>query len=84
MIEDKKAWTTLTVIHAHLFSYLIYSILLCPVMVKLMHFNFVYSFLFQFLITVSCVITQLLFDADKLVVLSHTVGTAHRTRLDLS
>ena len=27
MIEDKKAWTTLTVIHAHLFSYLIYSIL---------------------------------------------------------
>ena len=41
MIEDKKAWTTLTVIHAHLFSYLIYSILLCPVMVKLMHFNFV-------------------------------------------
>ena len=27
MIEDKKAWTTLTVIHAHLFSYLIYSTL---------------------------------------------------------
>ena len=50
-------------------------------MVKLMHFNFVYSFLFQFLITVSCIIAQLLFDADKLVVLSHTVGTAHRTRL---
>ena len=40
-------------------------------MVKLMHFNFVYSFLFQFLITVSCIIAQLLFDADKLVVLSH-------------
>ena len=53
-------------------------------MVKLMHFNFVYSFLFQFLITVSCIIAQLLFDADKLVVLSHTVGTAHRTRLNLT
>ena len=49
-------------------------------MVKLMHFNFVYSFLFQFLITVRCVIAQLLFDADKLVVLSHTVGTAPRRR----
>ena len=35
-------------------------------------------------LTVRCVIAQLLFDADKLVVLSHTVGTAHRTRLDLS
>ena len=53
-------------------------------MVKLMHFNFVYSFLFQFLITVSCIIAQLLFDADKLVVLSHTVGTTHRTRLNLT
>ncbi len=31
----------LSAIHAHLFSYLIYSILLCPVMVKLIHFNFV-------------------------------------------
>ena len=53
-------------------------------MVKLMHFNFVYSFLFQLLVTVRCVIAQLLFNADKLVVLSHTVGTAHRTRLNLT
>ena len=42
-------------------------------MVKLMHFNFVYSFLFQLLVTVRCVIAQLLFDADKLVVLSRNL-----------
>ena len=53
-------------------------------MVKLVFSNFISSFLFQLLITVRCVITQLLFDADKLVVLSHTVGTAHRTRLNLT
>ena len=57
-------------------SYLIYSIL------------HVYSHgeigLFQLLITVRCVITQLLFNADKLVVLGHTVGTTHRTRLNLT
>lgn len=53
-------------------------------MVKLVFPNFISSFLFQLLITVRCVITQLLFDADKLVVLSHTIGTAHRTRLNLT
>ena len=53
-------------------------------MVKLVFSNFISSFLFQLLITVSCAIAQLLFDADKLVVLSHTVGTAHRTRLNLT
>lgn len=30
----------LSAIHAHLFSYLIYSILMCIVMVKLVYFNF--------------------------------------------
>ena len=53
-------------------------------MVKLVHINFISSLLFQLLVTVRCVIAQLLFNADKLVLLSHTVGTAHRTRLDLS
>lgn len=53
-------------------------------MVKLVFSNFISSFLFQPLITISCVIAQLLFDADKLVVLSHTVGTTHRTRLNLT
>ena len=53
-------------------------------MVKLFYFNFLSSKLFQLLITVSCAIAQLLFDADKLVVLSHTVGTTHRTRLNLT
>ena len=53
-------------------------------MVKLVHINFISSLLFQLLVTVRCVIAQLLFDADKLVVLSHTVGTAHRTRLNLT
>ena len=50
-------------------------------MVKLVFSNFISSFLFQLRITVSCAIAQLLFDADKLVVLGHTVGTAHRTSL---
>ena len=40
--------------------------------------------LFQFFITVSSVLSQLLLDTDKLVVLCHTVGTAHRTCLDLT
>ena len=53
-------------------------------MVKLVFSNFISSFLFQLLITVRCVITQLLFDADKLVVLSHTVSTTHRTCLNLT
>lgn len=53
-------------------------------MVKLVFSNFISSLLFQLLITISCAIAQLLFDADKLVVLSHTVGTAHRTRLNLT
>ena len=53
-------------------------------MVKLVFSNFTSSFLFQLRITVSCAIAQLLFDADKLVVLSHTVGTAHRTCLNLT
>ena len=66
-------------------SYLIYSIILmCIVMVKLFYFNFLSSKLFQLLITVNCAIAQLLFNADKLVVLGHTVGTAHRTRLNLT
>ena len=33
-------------------------------MVKLVFSNFISSFLFQLLITVRCVITQLLFDAE--------------------
>ena len=41
-------------------------------MVKLVFSNFISSFLFQLLITISCVIAQLLFNADKLVVLSHS------------
>lgn len=53
-------------------------------MVKLVFSNFISSLLFQLLITVNCVIAQLLFDADKLVVLSHAVGTTHRTRLNLT
>lgn len=53
-------------------------------MVKLVFSNFISSLLFQLRITVSCAIAQLLFDADKLVVLSHTVGTAHRTCLNLT
>ena len=53
-------------------------------MVKLVFSNFISSFLFQLLITVRCAIAQLLFDADKLVVLGHTVGTAHRTCFDLT
>ena len=53
-------------------------------MVKLVFSNFISSLLFQLRITVSCAIAQLLFNADKLVVLSHTVGTAHRTCLNLT
>ena len=92
LIEDKKAWTTLTVIHAHIYFVSDLFYIMCIVMAKLVHsisykrvyFNFVSSKLFQFLITVRCVIAQLLFNADKLVVLSHTIGTTHRTRLDLT
>lgn len=38
----------------------------------------------QFLVTISSVATELFFDADELVVLSHTVGAAQRTSLNLT
>ena len=40
--------------------------------------------LLQFLVTIDSGIAELFLDADELVVLSHTVGAAHRTGLDLT
>ena len=42
------------------------------------------SLLFQLLVTVLCGAAEFLFDANELVVLGHSVGTAHRTGLDLT
>ena len=42
------------------------------------------SLLFQLLVTVLCGAAEFLFDANELVVLGHSVGTAHRTCLDLT
>lgn len=36
------------------------------------------------LVAVDSQVTELFFDAEELVVLSHTVGTAERTSLDLT
>lgn len=38
----------------------------------------------KLLIAIFCYATKLFLNADELVVLRHTVGTAHRTGLDLA
>ena len=42
------------------------------------------SCLFELAVAVGCIVSELLLDAEQLVVLGHAVGAAERTGLDLS